>query len=88
METALEGLNTDAYKEAAKLLDEAKNGENFHFNHANQVISTGERTVDYVLYCFDLPDETYLLVDFVDFSFESFSIVSKGHLEALQRTLD
>jgi len=70
---------------AQGIIASAKNDENFLFDNSGNLIATGERSVDYSLYYFDLSDEYYLLIDFVDFSFEKFSIVNKSHSPEISR---
>jgi hypothetical protein len=76
---------TAILKKAKQIIEKAKTDEDFFFDNGDQLIATGERSVDYSLYCFDLSDEYYLLIDFVDFAFEDFSIVHKNHYDTIVR---
>lgn len=70
---------------ANEILNKAQNDLAFLADNADNIIATGERSVDYSLYCFDLSDDYYLLIDFVDFSIEDFSIVNKSHYNTIIR---
>ena len=64
-------------KKAMELINKAQNDQEFIFEHSDNLIATGERSVDYSAYCFDLSEDYYLILDFKDFSFEDFSIFHK-----------
>jgi hypothetical protein len=74
----------DTYLEKTKrLLDEALNNDDFHDKYSDKVIGIGERSVDYMLYQFDLSESRILLIDFTDYAFESFSVVNKDHIPTI-----
>lgn len=64
-------------------VQEAKTNNNFHEKYANNLRGTGERSADYMVYVFEMIDESILIIDFTDYSFESFSVVNREHLPLL-----
>ena len=61
------------------IIEQAINDENFVFNHDHKLVATGERASDYCAFRFDIDEKYYLVIDFVDYGFEKFSIVNKQH---------
>jgi len=81
-------INTvEAYAKAEEIINEAKTNENFHQKYANNTIGTGERASELIIYLFELTDDLRLVIDFTEFSFDSYSVISKDHL-ALINELD
>lgn len=66
-------------KKAQILVEAAQTNPDFCGDHSDNLFATGERSVDYSAYHFELSDDYYLIIDFVDFSFEDFSIVNRSH---------
>lgn len=70
----------DLLNEALKLINKAKSdSRNFMSDYPANLRATGESSSAYSLYEFELSDNYYLVIDFVDLSFEDFSIVCRGH---------
>jgi hypothetical protein len=69
----------EVLQKAEKLISDAKNSEGFHEKYAGNLLSSGERTVDYCSYKIDLNKDYFIIIDFIDFGFNDFSIICKKH---------
>ena len=72
------------FKKIQSILEEAKNNVDFHDKYQNNTVGTGERSVDYVIYQIEISKDVYLLVDFVDFGLDSYSIIDTR----MKKTID
>jgi|GEM_PF-5098130 len=66
-------------------LDEAKTDKGFHDKYVEQLLATGETPAEYSVYRFEVADDYYLLIDFVNYQLEDFSLISLGHEEIVLR---
>lgn len=63
--------------DALALLKEARTSHDFMFDHSDNLTATGERSIDFSQYRFELSDGRDLLIDFSDSSFSGYSIVDR-----------
>lgn len=63
--------------DALALLKEAKTSQDFMFDHGDHLTATGERSIDFAQYRFELSDGRDMLINFSDASFTGFSVVSR-----------
>lgn len=59
------------------LLKEAKTSQDFAFDHSDHLTASGERSIDFSQYRFELSDGRDILINFEDASFTGFSIVER-----------
>jgi hypothetical protein len=71
-------------KKAMTLINKAQDDENFLSDNSDRLVGTGDSSAEYSAYCFELSDEYYLILDFVDFSLVDFSIVNRGHKKLME----
>ncbi|WKZ66514.1 MAG: hypothetical protein QY325_00980 [Flavobacteriales bacterium] len=64
-------------KDAQVLIEEARANDDFHSDHSDCLTGAGERSVDFMEYRFPLADGQDLLMRFVDFSLDSYTIVER-----------
>lgn len=74
--------------EAYKIIEEAKTNDEFVIEYSNHLIGIGERSVDYSVYQFDFPEGYCLIIDFVDFSFESYSLINRNHHRLISQIIE
>jgi hypothetical protein len=72
-------------KKASELIDKAFNDELFHIDYSDHLFATGERSVDYSAYWIELDENHSIILDFIDFGFDSFSIIHDKHVHLFQR---
>ncbi len=72
----------------SEVIDAALNDSNFFSNNVDSLIATGERTVDYSAYCIEIDKDNFLILDFVDFVLDNFSIINKEHIELVINSLE
>lgn len=75
------------FEKIQSILEDAKNDVDFHHKHQNNMIGTGERSVDYVIYQIEISKHVFLLVDFVDFGLDSYSIVDTRMKTSIERII-
>lgn len=63
--------------DAQALLKEARTSQDFMFDHIDNLTGTGERSIDFSQYRFELSDGQDMLINFSDASFTGFSIVPR-----------
>lgn len=63
--------------DALALLKEAKTSHDFMFDHSDHLTATGERSIDFSQYRFELSDGQDMLISFSDASFTGYSIVTR-----------
>lgn len=63
--------------DALALLKEAKTSQDFMFDHGDHLTATGERSIAFAQYRFELSDGRDMLINFEDASFTGFSIVER-----------
>jgi len=67
----------EVLSKATKIIEKAINDETFFDDYADSLFATGERSVDYSAYCIDIDEDYFLIIDFVDFGLDDFSIINK-----------
>lgn len=62
---------TDLPEDAQRLIIEARTSRSFHDDHCDHITGTGERSVDFLEYTFELADGRNLQIQFEEFSYTS-----------------
>lgn len=73
-------------KKAQPIILKAQEDDDFLADNTDNLRGTGESSADYSIYEFDLSDDYSLLIDFIDLSYEGFSIVNKNHKDFISKT--
>lgn len=68
---------TNLPPDALALLKEARTSHDFTFDHSDNLVATGERSIDFSQYRFELSDDRDMLINFSDASFSGYSIAER-----------
>ena len=72
-------ITDEILKKGLQILEEAKLNPDFHSNYESNLRATGDSAEEYSLYEIELSEEYYVVIDFVNFKLEDYSLVNRGH---------